>query len=251
MENFGVKIEANQISQTEKDNLLEKLENSFFDLDIYGEKKQEFNINDMKINFEFSECEFNYVMDKFRAVPSTHYKDEYAEEWKELKNLKIKTETGTISFLEWLPDDWKIIVDSEIPKRDRNGDTDFNEKIISLGAVDLSSLQGIITLAHEIGHVASTINTSESEMKKYFRNIEEFTSGRVYKFPINKEAAEDVISKERDAWAVAFKILKPLIKSGILSKNNLVDYVHKTSKESLSSYSDHFKWYIDNELLKD
>lgn len=109
---------------------------------------------------------------------------------------------------------------------------DIINKIICVH--NISSPDGIISLAHESGH-AAIYESLDNEQ----RHLLKLASDRYRSRNFSQEDLAVILKYERDAWAWALKKLKPIIgqndEEGIITRTQLTNIIHKVA---LKSYTD-------------
>jgi len=86
---------------------------------------------------------------------------------------------------------------------------------------DIATIHGIIILLHEIGHA---IDFERCEKKEERDKWEDMTFENIR----TDEDFEFCVSKERNASAYMLKKIKPLIRSGVISKEDILYCIHGT-----------------------
>jgi len=113
-----------------------------------------------------------------------------------------------------------------------------------------ASLKSLIALSHEIGHATAFQDMSDEQRERFVEINDTFRKCARYGKSIKKEILNEVLRSERDAWAVAIKLLKPAIKSGLLAKEDLLNYVHSIEGQGLKTYSKAIDRMIEKRLVE-
>lgn len=145
------------------------------------------------------------------------------EDWRILNRFIVhnKKTNIEIDLLEDLPDQFQILFS---PFSKRNNGSARIEDSRCLIWNDISTIDGILTTLHEIGHCVDYKKTPDWE-KWLETNIDN---------AVDKDELNLVLLKERSAWAYALNKIRPLLISGAFPKNEILKNIH--GKEGLLSY---------------
>jgi hypothetical protein len=132
--------------------------------------------------------------------------------WLKLNNYSIKSKQSGVSIdlLSELPADYEVFFDP-CPWYP-NGEADV-QGMLCYVTEDVASVNGLLCMLHEIGHC---VDYEQAENRKEWRvkSIKDFVK--------NEKDMEYLLRRERGAWAYALKKIKPLIKDGIISKEDVM-----------------------------
>jgi hypothetical protein len=126
-----------------------------------------------------------------------------------------------IDILDKLPEGYCVLFNPFLGEERGSANVLYKGCVI---AGDISSIRGVLTILHEIGHCVSYEKSEDKE--------------RYLKTNIKKAETEEdlnfVLSKEWTAWFFALNKIRPLLSSGAFPKKEVFDSLH--GKEALLSY---------------
>jgi hypothetical protein len=194
---------------------------------------------------------------------ASNFKRFFGSDYYKLENLvlsKKQIPEKQIDLKEILPENVEVIINpvninyKERPCNEvmnfRNNAGDIVKALIFIEGQP-NDLGTVLRLMHEIGHVYDRKSRDDHDAQSGYKEL-----SKIFSFMTEKEAAA-VLLCERNAWAFALKILKPLINNE--NRQLILDIVHK---EALGRYTSNLRlrvpsiWFrslvssIDN-LLKD
>lgn len=109
---------------------------------------------------------------------------------------------------------------------------------------DPLTLEGIVTLFHELGHYKDSTriesptrpsHTGKMLIAQTFKETALNAKDGELKGKVWEMGAQNLLQLERDAWAIALKDLKPFVEDLNLKRSNLRNYLHS---KCLQSYSE-------------
>ena len=182
-------------------------------------------------------------MQRYRM--DTLNKNELAKQWRTLKSYKFRSGEDKLDTTEILPDGWKVIFRPSSGYLGGAG-TDDETKTILVDQ-DITKPVAILQLSHEAGHAQIMESMTDEERNFVLDTRKEFKEAGREQQEIEGDKIDRVIKDERDAWAFALRTIKPLIKSGILSLNDVRNFIHDIA---LKSYSNDVRSLIEKDLIK-
>lgn len=152
------------------------------------------------------------------------------ENYRSLKRFQIEVEGKSV--FDSSEHDLHLLF-SEKFTGDGGGFVDRKGRTIVLNADILSPL-GIIGFLHEVGHLEDPFQSVSSENFERSRSVYSRANSGM---PLNFKDSELILRSERNAWAYALKVVKPVFgRLKEFDKKVITDYaVHR---RSLSGYSD-------------
>lgn len=246
-EYLNKKLNQQEINDEESKEIIEsilKLEKSILTIDEHKEYEQNYNDdkdvsidnNRFNLSFKYSTLEdielkeqiaHDYLISKLLSgLDSTLEqvkKEKNIDALKILENFSfvLKDDSGYVLKLsEILPDGYKVIIAPRLAGgfNDCSGALNTDKKYIYMRG-DLTTLMFQIILLHEIGHIQDKINLDKL-------GVEELMTDSKFIRIAEK------LRKERVASAYAIKKLKPLVKSGLISKEDIFNYLIKQALDS-------------------
>jgi len=244
---FYNKYEKNSIDANESVALLKKLRRPLVELDLSDENNSAtISSGELGIDMKFSKAKYSASMRQYDNLNDDEKKIE--NNWRELADLKIKYREQEINLGDYLPDDWRIVFHTS-SNYDVDASNSMSEKTIAVSE-KLDNLASLFAMFHEIGHVQTFQKMSNEDFLQLVNDSKDlalnFRGGK----KIDSSAIDNALKGERDAWAVAIKMIKPFIKSGLVSRIDVVNYIHKTG-EALGSYSKFISSLIERDLIID
>ncbi|KKR20434.1 MAG: hypothetical protein UT48_C0018G0027 [Parcubacteria group bacterium GW2011_GWE2_39_37] len=215
-----------------------ELKNSILDLSIvYGKELEAVNL----------------------AKGSEIYKKEDDDNWRMLHELKLNDCKGNELDLSPYLDKYRTAF--LIKTNKKNGGRfffdDSYQPAITVRA-DVLSMNGIITLLHEIGHlelINKQVKTGPDKNYYYSRavsyiktfNKKLFTKEERENPDFLEYIASYVLQTERDAWAFCLNKLRPFIRAGSINKEDILVMAHDWA---LQSYNDRLNSTLNPSLIE-
>jgi len=162
----------------------------------------------------------------------------------------LKNKESTIDVVGMLPKDYSVYVTTNINKEDNSFESVNRpiERKIFIN-VPLLSVDGIMSLLHEIGHEkrdqTQTVleNFKDDNSRKRISTsgiVERILAGLSFRKPNIKDASR-VLRDERDAWSFALQKIKPFMKDLNIDIKDIENIIHHNA---LYSYS----WLIRGDV---
>lgn len=162
------------------------------------------------------------------------------EDWRILRKFVIddKKSNVKIDILDDLPKHFQVFF-NPFSKRENGAASVEENRCLVWG--DISSVRGMLTLLHEIGHCVDFEKASDWE-KWLETSIDQAK---------DEEGLNYVFSKERNAWAYALNKIRPLLRSGAFPKDEILKDIH--GKQGLLSYCQNIQEILEamNEMKHD
>lgn len=211
-----------------------------------GEGVEEFGNDDYKLKYSVIKTPFTEGMNRlprFSYSSTKPIEDEYCE----LQDYEFTNKAGgSLKLADIVPKDWKIVFNY---KRDvcDGASADRSSKLILING-DISVVDGLLAMLHEVGHAQMLDAMADKELETYDKEREKFHRAVFKNEKLEKEILDKVILDERNAWARALKMLKPFIRTGIIRKEEVANHIHKVA---LKSYSEAISKLISDEIIID
>lgn len=162
---------------------------------------------------------------------------------RKLESLILKNKESQLDILSLLSPDYSTYITTNLDKIDNSFESVHrpNERKIFINS-PLLSVDGIMTLLHEIGHNHRDQHQSVLEQNKDENSllrfkvsgiIEKILAGIIFRGPNIKDASR-VLRDERDAWSFALQKIKPFMKDLNVDINDMENIIHHYA---LYSYS--------------
>lgn len=159
--------------------------------------------------------------------------------WRQLNKLTLaNTRNNTsLEITALVPNGVSTVFKTDDPHFDEQSTSNPEDKLITLRR-PLTELATVITFLHEIGHMVDPKTDQDLSPKEWNKVFIDFES---HWEPVKTEHQAAILRAERNAWAYAFKMLRPLLKgqddNQTFSSKRVLDYMHY----KLESYSDIIK----------
>jgi hypothetical protein len=242
------KLENKSLDPMEQYRLMTRLETKLFDSDFsqMADEKQ-FEKDGLKIDLKYNNCQYNpTISEAEERLISTEDQEREAKKWRTLNNISINYNQEGKDLVSLLPEDWQIIFKSSPPDINEGG-ANFRYKTIFIGKPD--NFRNILALTHEIGHAMVFHNLDKDQRQDFLAVNDKFQQATRHGKQLDKDTINEILKSERDAWAVGIKLLKPIIKAGLLTKDDLSAYIHSARGGALETYSTAIKKLIDEERI--
>jgi hypothetical protein len=167
--------------------------------------------------------------------------------WHLINDLELVSGEKKSKLSEILPAGWRVVFNHEALADDDEGAVCCeSDKYIAINRAPVTP-RFFVTLAHELGHMTVDRKMNWRQKIRTITMLRKYDSNIEKQKELSPKIADYVIEDERKAWAVALKILRPLIKAEIISREDLNKFMHNYA---LGSYSDYLQDYLDAGLLK-
>lgn len=216
MENLN-KFESdylNRITSTvnkSEDELSAELKNTKITDVFYNKNEEQIIVENEKVVLKLGYEDTGISLDQIENNPVN---SENAEHWRKLANYSIKSKRSgeTTDLLSELPRGYEIFFDPHSLDSDASADVKGRSCIIRY---DIAAVDGLLSLLHEIGHC---IDYEQAENKKKWLKKGIADNAR------DEHDMEYILRRERGCWAYVLKKLKPLIKDGVVSREDVLLY---------------------------
>lgn len=229
-------------SRTEPYETQQRLSEPFGAVDYMDEDEVTLKKNNLELSFSYT----SLTPEDIASLNPTDVKGRKINDvdFRCLDNLIItgKDNSMAINIKEILSPSYKIIFMTHNKKPSLGGLIDVKFKTIYIWG-DFTNLENIISLLHEIGHSVDFENLNQSDKNNFIDAYEK----KLYYKP-TKKGLEEVLRRERNAWAFAVKKIKPMLSEDSITKEDIMNFIHN---EALSNYSGIIRKQIEGGLYDD
>lgn len=225
------KIEKSEYIRFDKNKYLKP----FFKYDFYAES------GDIQGKIGQLEISLDYIKDN-NKIPKLNIR--------KLEKLILKNNESELDILSLLSSDYSTYITTNLDKEDNSFESVHRprERKIFINT-PLLSVDGIMSLLHEIGHnnrdqyqTFSEQNKDENSLLRFKLSgiVEKILAGMTLRGPNIKDASR-VLRDERDAWSFALLKIRPFMKDLNIDIDDMENIIHH---DALYSYS----WLIKDEV---